>query len=179
MAATSASRIQFEYMMGGGPPVLVTYPEAYNSSGWDQGTPLAKDSSGHMIRIAPGGNLTSGSNVHAVAIGPMTSTADGSVTKPFILVTPQTVFSIVMSHATTASAVVQSAQVGCIYAISSSTTVTCGATNTWVADIATTDQIGAYIIANKDATGTAYGRNYFIFAHGAYSSDSPFWRAST
>ncbi|GAG08825.1 unnamed protein product, partial [marine sediment metagenome] len=41
MAVSSASRVQFEYMLGGGPPPLMTYPEGYDSSvAWDKGTLL-------------------------------------------------------------------------------------------------------------------------------------------
>ena len=177
MAVSSASRIKFEYMLGGGSPALVTLPEANDATGWDFGTICTLDSSGHATKISSG-DVSSASNVYCFALSCMSSTADGSETKPFLLVTPNTVFSAVVAHATTASALTQADQVGKIFQITSSATI-CPSTNVYVMEIATTDQCGGYVIANKDATGTAYGRNYFVFAHGAYSSDSPWWACST
>lgn len=169
MAVTAGSRLRFEYMLGGGSPVLVTLPEANDSTGWDQGTLCILDASGHVTKMASG-NATTG--LYCVSLSSMSSTADGSVTKPFILVTPQTVFSAVVAHATTASAVTQATQVGQVYLITNSATV-CPSTNVWVMDLAGSGNIGGFVVENQDATGTAYGRNNFIFA-GLYSANNPF-----
>ena len=177
MAVTSGSRLQFEFMIGGGSPLLMTLPEANDATGWDQGTPCALDSSGHITKISSG-DVSSASNVFCMALSPMSSTADGSESKPFLVITDHTVFSAVVAHATTASALTQATQVGTIMQITNSATI-CPSTNVYVMEIATTDQCGGYCIGNKDATGTAYGRNYFIWGPGAYSSDSPWWHCST
>ena len=85
-------------------------------------------------------------------------TADGSEEKQFIMVTPQTVFSAVCAHATTASAVLDKTNFFKSYMLTNSATV-CPSTNVWVIDMATASTTaGAYIIGPKDATGTAYGQ---------------------
>ncbi len=159
MAVTSGTRIKYEFMVGGGSPLLISLPEASDSTGWDQGTLCVLDSSGHVTKMATG-NASTG--LHCIALESMTSTADGTEVKPFLIVTPQTVFSAVVAHATTASALVQATQVGNCYSITSSATV-CPSTNAYVMDLAASGTIGGYVIGNKDATGTAYGRNLFIF----------------
>ena len=169
MAVTSGSRLQFEYMLGGGVPALVSLPEANDSTGWDQGTICIIDTSGHVTKQASGNCAT---GAYCVSLSSMSSTADGSVTKPFLLITPNTVFSAVCAHATTASAVPQATNVGNSFYITNSATV-CPSTNVWVMDMAGSGNIGGYVIANKDTTGTAYGRNFFIFA-GTYGAMSPF-----
>lgn len=170
MAVTSGSRCKFEYMLGGGPPALITIGENQDSTGWDKGTWLITDSSGHMTKHATG-NITGG--VLAFALTSMSSTADGSKDVTAILVTPNTVFSAVVAHATTASAVLQSANFWKTYMLTSSATV-CPSTNVHVIDIATASTAaGAYIIGAKDATGTLYGRAYFILGGRTYSTDSP------
>ncbi len=90
-----------------------------------------------------------------------------------ILATWNTVFSAVVAHATTANAVTQSAQIGNTYPITTSGTVNTASSQVWVIDLATSGNVGAYIIGHKDATGTAYGRAYFIFNQ-VYSTNNPF-----
>jgi hypothetical protein len=103
----------------------------------------------------------------------MSATADESETKPFIFATPNTVFSAVVAHATTASAVLDNSNFFKSYMLTNSATV-CPSTNVWVIDLATASTAaGAYIIGAKDATGTAYGRAYFVFNGRSYSTDSP------
>jgi len=153
----------------------MSYPEANDSTGWDHGTLLVLDTSGHVTKMSSG-NVSTG--LFAVATAPMAATADGSANTTVVLVTPQTVFSAVVAHATTASALTQATQVGKIYLVTNSATI-CPSTNVWVLEIETTTTKGGYVIANKDATGTAYGRNYFIFGAACYSSDSPWWHEST
>ena len=169
MAVTSGSRIQFEYMLGGGPPPIFRYGCKTDSTGFDKGSLLHIGSSG-MVKTASTGALTTGQLVFALE-GITAATADQSEYISGILVTPNCVFSGVVAHATTASALVYSSQIGVCYEISSSATV-CPSTNVWVIDLAESAVVGCYIVANKDATGTAYGRNYFIFK-GIYSSASP------
>lgn len=170
MAVTSGSRIQFEYMLGGGPAVMITAPEGYASTGWDQGTVLIWDATGHY-EFMTSGNVAQG--VIGVAAQPMRSTADGSTQGQFYLATPQTVFSAVVAHATTASAALQASNFFKSYMLTNSATV-CPSTNVWVIDLATASTAaGAWIIGAKDATGTAYGRAYFIFNGRSYSTDSP------
>jgi hypothetical protein len=168
MAVTSGSRIHFEFMLGGGVPPIFTYQCHSDSSGWDWGALCHIDSSGQIGQAATGA-LTTGQLVYALE-GITACTADGSEEVSGILVTPNCVFSGVVAHATTANAVVYSSQVGTCYEISSSATV-CPTTNVYVIDLAESGVVGCYIVANKDATGTAYGRNYFIFK-GVYSSAS-------
>jgi hypothetical protein len=89
------------------------------------------------------------------------------------MATPQTVFSAVVAHATTASAALDGSNLMNSYMLTTSATV-CPSTNVWVIDLATASTAGgAYIIGAKDATGTAYGRAYFIFNSYSYSTDSP------
>ena len=168
MAVTSGSRIQFEYMLGGGPPPIVVLPEANDATGWDQGTVLILDSSGHLTKAASGNCAT---GMFAVAMHPMQATADGSETASAILITPFTVFSAVVAHGTTASAKTEATQVGKCFLITNSATI-CPSTNVYIMEVETTSLAGGYCIGNKDATGTAYGRNYFIF-RGIYANDSP------
>lgn len=175
MAVTSGSRCQYEYMLGGGPPAIVEVGEKYDSTGWDKGTWLIKDSSGHVTKHATG-NITGG--VIGFAMQSMSSTADGSKKVPMLLVTPNTVFSAVCAHATTASAALQTANLFATYMLTSSATV-CPSTNVHVIDLGTASTAaGAYIIAPKDATGTLYGRAYFILGGRTYSTDSP-WNDNT
>jgi hypothetical protein len=170
MAVTSGSRIQYEYMLGGGPPVILEAPEGYSATGWDQGTVLIWDATGHF-EFHTSGNVAQG--VLGIALSPMSATADESETKPFIFATPNTVFSAVVAHATTASAVLDNSNFFKSYMLTNSATV-CPSTNVWVIDLATASTAaGAYIIGAKDATGTAYGRAYFIFNGRSYSTDSP------
>ena len=172
MAVTSGSRVQYEYMLGGGPPAILTAPEGYDSSAaWDQGTLLIWDATGHFEKMTSG-NMAAG--VIGVALQTMQSTADESREAPFIFATPNTVFSAVVAHATTASAVLDNSNFFKSYVLTNSATV-CPSTNVWVIDIATAATgAGAYIIGAKDATGTAYGRAYFIFNGWSWSTDSPF-----
>lgn len=169
MAVTSGSRVQYEFMLGGGSPALYTGPESYASTGWDKGSVLGLDASGHLVNMATG-SITTG--CWGVALGPMAATADGSVDATVIFITPNTVFSAIVAHATTASALVQATQIGKVYQLTSSATV-CPSTNVRVIDLESTTSIGAFIYQPKDATGTAYGRHYFIF-HGTYGQESPF-----
>ena len=176
MAVTSGSRIKFEYMLGGGPPPIFRYQCASDSTGWDVGSLLHLDTSGMAGTVATGA-LTTGQLVYSLE-GLSACTADGSETISGILVTPYAVFSAVVAHATTASALVYSSQIGNRYEISSSATV-CPSTNVHIMDLAEEGSVvGGYVVANKDATGTAYGRNYFIFTH-CYSSDQPWAQAAT
>jgi hypothetical protein len=173
MAVTSGSRLQFEFMLGGGSPPIFQYLCHADASGWDAGSLLHIDASGHVGTVATGA-LTTGHLVFA--LDPLVAcTADGSESVLGILVTRNQVYSGIVAHATTASAVVQTSQVGKRYEISSSATV-CPSTNVHVIDLGESGSgaIGAYIVANKDATGTAYGRDYFIFTH-CWSSNSPFF----
>jgi hypothetical protein len=169
MPVTSGSRVQFEYMLGGGSPAIMSVPESYNSTGWDQGSVLLLDASGHLQNIATG-SITTG--CWGVALAPMAATADGSANGLVVLITPQTVFSAIVAHATTASAVSQATQRGNVYQLTSSATV-CPSTNVRVIDVSSTTSIGAHILDFKDATGTAYGRVYFNFL-GTYRAESPF-----
>ena len=169
MPVTSGSRVQYEFMLGGGSPALYTGPESYASTGWDKGSVLALDSSGHLVNMATG-SITTGA--WGVALGPMAATADGSVDATVVLITPNTVFSAIVAHATTASAKVQATQIGKCYQLTSSATV-CPSTNVRVIDLDSTTSLGAYIIQPKDATGTAYGRLYFVFNQ-TYMKNNPF-----
>jgi hypothetical protein len=59
------------------------------------------------------------------------------------------------------------------FPITSSASI-CPSTNVHVVDItAVSTAAGAYLIAPKDATGTMYGRVYFILGGRTYSTDSP------
>jgi len=170
MPVTSGSRCQFEYMLGGGPPPIIMVGEKYDSTGWDKGTWLIKDASGHVTKHATG-NI--GQGVIGFALQAMSSTADGSEKVPMLLVTPNTVFSAVCAHATTTTAYLQTANIFLTYMLTSSATV-CPSTNVHVIDVATASTAaGAYIIAPKDATGTLYGRAYFILGGRTYSTNSP------
>jgi len=167
MAVTSGSKIQYEYMLGGGSPPVIQIGEQTDSTGWVAGAILAIDSSGHVYTAATGA-ITSATACFGIALHDSCgSTADGSALASVVLITPMTVFSAVVYHATTASAVVQSGQIGDTFA-----TADGGSSKCWVMSIATTASVGMYCINNKDATGTAYGRNYFVFS-GCYATDSP------
>ena len=171
MAVTSGSRVQFEYMLGGGSPALVTAPEGYDSTGWDKGTFLLWDATGHYEKAASGELVAP---VLGLAISPMTSTADGSVEKPFLLLTHDTVLSAVVAHNTTASAALQATNFFKSYDLTSSATI-CPSTNVMVIDLGkAATGAGAYIIGAKDATGTAYGRAYFVMAGRSWSTDHPY-----
>jgi hypothetical protein len=171
MAITSGSVIQFEYMLGGGPPHIVHMGEQSDSTGWIRGAILACDTSGHLYSISTA-TITSATATFAVALqDSQAATADGSETAAAILITPQSVFSAVVAHATTANAVTGSTQIGNTYAITCSGTVNPASSDVWIMDVATSASVGGYVIGNKDASGTAYGRNYFIFC-GAYATNS-------
>jgi len=177
MAVSSASRIHFEFMLGGGgsPPIFQYYCHT-DATGWDWGAMLHIDASGHVGQAATGA-LTTGNLVYALE-GITACTADRSETVLGILVAPNQVYSAVVAHATTASAVTASSQIGKRYEISSSATV-CPSTNAYVLDLAEAGSaiVGGYVVGHKDATGTAYGRALFLFTK-VWSSASP-WYGST
>ena len=181
MPVTSGSKIQFEYMLGGGSAPILMLGEQTDTTGWVQGYPLALDASGHVYAVTTG-NIASAVDSTGGVIGiagrdsDVTATVDGATVSPVIMATWDTVFSAVVAHATTASAVVQSAQRGNAYFLTASGTV-CASSKVMIMDLAATGNVGAYVIGNKDATGTAYGRNYFIFK-ACWSSNSPFISAT-
>jgi len=170
MADTSGSRLKFEFMLGGGPPVFMTYPESADSTAWDVGAILMLDSSGHLTQHTTG---AAGTGCFAVATEPMAATADGSYDTVVHLITPMSVFSAVVCNATTASAHPDPAMTGKTYEVEKTTAIT-SATNTWVIDGGTTSNVGAYIIGMKDTSATQYGRAYFIF-NKIYGQESPFY----
>jgi len=173
MAITTGTNdgIKFEYMLGGGPPHMVTMEEKYDSTkGWLVGCILDIDTSGRLFRHSGvGANATTGA--FAVAMAPMACTADGSAETVAIMITPNTVFSAKVAHLTTGSAVTQPTQVGNTYQLCCSATL--GTSLNYCIELATTASAGAHIIGMKDASGTAYGRLYFVF-NGTYRAQSPF-----
>lgn len=168
MAISTASKIQFEYMLGGGPPAMVTLPESSGQT-FIPGAFLKLDSSGHTVK-ATSGTLATGTYL-ALQAG-ANSTADGVTEAPVLVIDSRTVMSGVVYHATTASAVVSSTQYGDRWPL-------IGATDSgdecWVISIASSGE-GAWILKAKDATGTAYGRLYFLLS-GISEVDSP-WAAT-
>jgi hypothetical protein len=171
---SSASKIAYEFMLGGGPPHIVTLGQQVDTTGYRAGWPVAIDASGHAYGAATA-TLTSATGVFGIALenSATTHTTDGAVDIRVVMITPHTVFSAVVAHATTASATVQPAQIGQVYAITCSGTVSAASSECMIMDVATTASAGGYVIANKDATGTAYGRNYFIFS-GIYATNSAY-----
>jgi hypothetical protein len=135
---------------------------------------VAIDASGHAFACATA-TLTSATGAFGIAMydSDTTNTVDGAVDMHVVMITPMTVFSAVVAHATTASAVTASAQIGQTYAITCSGTVSAVSSDTWIMDVATSASVGGWVIGNKDTTGTAYGRNYFIF-NGTYATNTAY-----
>ncbi|NIQ91627.1 MAG: hypothetical protein GWN93_22535 [Deltaproteobacteria bacterium] len=171
---SSASRITYEYMLGGGSPPIVELGQQVDTTGYRAGWPVAVDASGHAYGVSTA-TLTSATGVFGVAIenSATTHTTDGDVSIKVVLATPMTVFSAVVAHATTASATVQASQIGQVYALTCSGTVSAASSETMIMDVATTASAGGWVIDNKSTTGTSYGRNYFIFS-GVYATNSAY-----
>lgn len=172
MALSSASKIKYEYMLGGGPPPIVTLGQQVDSTGYRSGWPVAIDASGHAYGVSTA-TLTSATGAFGIATqnSVTTHTTDGDELVTVVMITPMTVFSAVVAHATTASAVVQASQIGQTYAITCSGTVSAASSETMIMDLGASGSAGGFVIGNKDATGTAYGRNYFVFS-GIYATNS-------
>jgi hypothetical protein len=157
MALSTASKIQFEYMLGGGSPPMLELYEATGSTFLP----------GALLQLASGAVTicTTGAAASAI-IGMATArgSAEGSsytAAQRVVLATPMTVFSGIVDHATTASAVCHSSNIGQNYPLAYSCGT--GAVGVWYVDLdGTTTSAGATIIGSKDTTGTAYGRVYFI-----------------
>ena len=177
MACSSADKIKFEFMLGGGPPAIMTYGQQVDTTGWRSGAPVALDASGH-IDIAASGALTNATPIIGIALenSNTTVTVDGTHMAPVLLVTPQTVFSAAVSNAGATTSVPQPAYANTRYAITSATG-TAGSSEVWVIDLSATGARGAYILGMKDSSSTVHGRVYFIFNR-VYSTDSP-WTATT
>lgn len=155
MAITSNSFVQFEFMLGGGPPSMMTFHET-SGAAWVPGC-LVTLSSGGLTAIASG-DATAILGI-ATDAGQADSTAFSSK-QPVVIATPQTVFSGCVNHATTASAVTQPNQVGKNFPLVSDCA---NGKYPWYVDIdGTTTTLGAYVLGLKDASGTPYGRVYFV-----------------
>jgi len=174
MPVTTGSKLQYEYMIGGGSPMLITAVAQTDTTGYIAGMPMQFDATGEWCRAATG------------QLGPSANFADGIATHGYpgasepqtcVLITPHTVFSAVVAHATTASAVTGSTLIGNTYPIESCATLGPAASGTFQMGIASTDESGGFVIGLKDPAGTAYGRVYFIFQR-TYSTESPFYAAT-
>lgn len=175
MSTSVHDGLKYEYMLGGGSPQLITMWSNYDTTGWTAGSPLDLDASGALTKHSGvGGNATTG--IFAVALEAMPTTADQSTTTVAILVTDDTVFSGKVTHNTTASALNQSSQIGHTYQLCCSGTR--GTTRNYCVEVETTTNVGAYIVAMKDATGTAYGRVFFVF-NKTYRQESPWYSEAT
>jgi len=173
MGTSSGSKLQYEYMLGGGVPALFTLPQVMDTTGWKKGAPLLLDTSGHVEVISSGawGVPGYGSN-YIAAHDSLASTADGVVSSLVIMATPQTVFSAVVSHSTTGDAKPAWTQIGNNYAITSATTVS-QSSKCWVINIETSGAAGGYVVGLKDTTDTVNGRVYFIASGRLHSTRSP------
>ena len=172
MACSSADRIKFEFMLGGGPPVMMTYGQQVDTTGWRVGAPVALDASGH-VTVAASGALASATPIIGIATenSNTTITVDGTHVTPVILATHQSVFSAAVSNAGATTSVPQPAYANTRYPITSATG-TAGSSEVWVIDVSATGAAGAYIIGMKDSSTTIHGRVYFLFNR-VYSTDSP------
>ena len=173
MGTSSGSKLQFEYMLGGGPPVLVSIPQVLDTTGWKKGAVLLLDTSGH-VEVAASGTLGVpgyGSN-YVAAHDSLSSTADGVVKSVVVMCTPQTVFSIVTSHSTTGNAVPAWTQLGNNYAITSATTIS-QSSKCWVLNVETSGAAGGYVVGLKDTTDVVNGRVYIIWSGRLHSTRSP------
>jgi len=174
MAISTGSIIKFEYMMSGGPPMIVTAVAQTDTTGFIKGMPMGLDASGEWFRATTG------------KLGPTSNFVEGIALQDYpgagesldcVLVTPKTVFSAVVAHATTASAVTGSTLIGNIYPIESCATFQGSvASGTFQMHIASTAFEGGYCMGLKDDAGTAYGRAYFVFS-ACYSTESPYFDA--
>lgn len=165
MPVTTGSKIQYEYMLGGGSPAVVTVPESSGQT-FLPGAFLKLDSSGHTVKATTGDLATAS---HLALRAGRNSTADGDTSDPVLLLTPNTVLSGVCYHATTASAITSSTLFGDSWPLNAATD---SGDECWVVSVASSGA-GAYVIATKDATGTAYGRVYFLMSR-VYEAGSPF-----
>jgi hypothetical protein len=169
---TTASVIKFEYMLGGGPPPLLAAVAQTDTTGYRKGMPMQMDASGEWARSATGQLGPSANFVEGIALQDYPGASE---TLTCVLVTPNTVFSAVVAHATTASAVSGSTMLLNTYPIESCATIEAGGgdSGNFIMGIASTAVTGGYVLGFKDTTGTVYGRVFFLF-NKAYSTESPF-----
>ena len=179
MACSSADKIKFEFMLGGGPPVMMTFGQQVDTTGWKDGAPLLFDASGHLT-VCSSGNLASASGIFGIAAHPSntTETVDGVAQQTVYMCTPQTVFSMAVSNAGATTSVPAHTMVNNGYLIANSGTVS-GSSEVWVLDVAATGQLGGYVVGLKDSTTKIHGRVYVIINPRVYSTNSPFLVTST
>ena len=173
MATTLGDGIKYEFMLGGGVPPLMKYPQQKDTTGWAVGCPLIFDASGHVTSISSGA-LVSASGTIGIAAhdSDKDSTADGSVDQMVILATPMTVFSAAVSNAGATTSVPAYTLLNNSYALTSEAAAA-GSSLTWVLEIGTSGTDGGYVIGLKDTTDTAHGRVYFVMRR-VYSTNSPY-----
>ena len=169
---STASKLQYEFMIGGGPPHLMALTAQTDTTGYLKGMPMLIDASGEWAGCATGQIGPAENSVIGIALHDYPGASE---TQTCVFVTDHTVFSAVVAHATTASAITGTTMLGNVYAIESCASIEGAATSAcFLMGIASTDTQGGYVMGFKDDVGTAYGRVYFVFSR-AGSTESPFW----
>jgi hypothetical protein len=152
---TSNHAVKFEYMLGGGSPSVMEFTET-SGAAWVAGAAVTLSSAGLTAVASGDATAILGFAQSSGQANSTTFAAKQSV----VICTPQTVFSGCVVHATTASAVTQPNLVGKNFPLVSDCA---NGKFPWYVDIdGTTTTLGAYVLGMKDASGTVYGRVYFV-----------------